>query len=702
MLLTGTISILQMILLPGLVLCNILKLRPAGSIQKWLYIFSFSLYSNYVIVTLLVLLSIYYSLTVWLIVLAELVYLAIIYRKQILSLKNGTEVKSYFLFLFNIYRHNTGSAKVLAAAAVFILLFYAAVLTGNAGTVFYFTDTVNNYEWNKWAIDFSNNILPKFSSHFPQLLPANWSLCYVLTGCPDIHFFPKAVMPLFILGILLMFADLALNRNNSQYLAALIIYGLFAPIVFSLVFIADGNADLPVAFFSFLAFYSFVLSPAQRTDIMEDKKIHIRGFVYPLAGRRGTGYIITFLFATMAAATKLAGFYTFTVSCVLLPISYIYSRNQIRRGLTFKTGIILLFACGISLFWYIKAPDVMYSGLHQPEYVADNYTDSAMNALSLMYYHWGAPVLAFMMITVIASLFHKRIIYVSVVMVMIPLLLWMFKYSPDFRNLSFVIPYMCLCSAAGLYKVAEFIVPRGRPVNSIFINTGETSFRSEIKMPVKILNLFLISVSAAGTGLFIFSLSDSFYYIVLSVYEFIHKYYFRSNRILYFVDFTLILHAEFYQRVFTALSVIITVIPLMILFKIKIKHIMFFAAVSVISASFFITRADIIKHQQNSYNKVDAHNYYSLISTILREKDTSRIVLTNFREITDYKFPGRILFIYSDDTGKLLAAGVKNKIVFLKLETGRKNLSSEVQQAINNNKFNVLLKDDRYILFSTE
>ena len=44
MLLLGLISILQIIFLPGLIALIIFKIKTDTPIQKWLYIFSFSLF----------------------------------------------------------------------------------------------------------------------------------------------------------------------------------------------------------------------------------------------------------------------------------------------------------------------------------------------------------------------------------------------------------------------------------------------------------------------------------------------------------------------------------------------------------------------------------------------------------------------------------------------------------------------------------
>jgi hypothetical protein len=109
-------------------------------------------------------------------------------------------------------------------------------------------------------------------------------------------------MPLFFFANLLMFFDLAIDKKKYVYLIALIIYGLFAPIIYNLVFIADGNGDLPVSFFAFLSFYAYLKTDKENFQLKE--------------------YIIVFLFASTAAGTKLAGFMSFLLVDYVSTIYY--------------------------------------------------------------------------------------------------------------------------------------------------------------------------------------------------------------------------------------------------------------------------------------------------------------------------------------------------------------------------------------------
>ncbi len=60
---------------------------------------------------------------------------------------------------------------------------------------------------------------------------------------------------------------------------------------------------------------------------------------------------------------------------------------------------------------------------------------------------------AFFILTITASFFEKKTRLISLVMIIIPFSLWIIKYSADFRNLSFVVPFLSVSSAFGLYKI---------------------------------------------------------------------------------------------------------------------------------------------------------------------------------------------------------------------------------------------------------
>ncbi len=291
MLLLGILAISQTVFLPGFIFLNSFKIKTKSFIQKWIYVFAFSLFSNYALVTIFTSIGIYKLVIVFIIIFLELLILVYLILVKRIKINLKISIKELILKFISYYNSLTFYRKSILITVSAIILFYFSLFIANIGTIFYFIDTVKNIEWNTWAIDFSNNIFPRFSSHFPQLIPANWSLSYLIIGHPNVHFFPKSFMPLFFFSNLMLFLDLAIRKKRVVYLFGLIIYGLSAPIIYSLVFIADGNADLPVSFFAFLSFYTYLNTDKTKFEIKE--------------------YLLVFLFASTAAGTKLAGFYVF-------------------------------------------------------------------------------------------------------------------------------------------------------------------------------------------------------------------------------------------------------------------------------------------------------------------------------------------------------------------------------------------------------
>ncbi len=564
MLILGLISILQITILPGLIIIILIGLKTETAIQKWLYVFSISLFSNYVLVTILTLFSLYSVSALWVIIIFEIFSLLIFYRGELnVNFLNINFREIFFRFKI-FFKNNNGGNRVLIIISGLISLFYFTVFIANIGTIFYFIDTVNNYEWNRWAIDFANNILPKYSSHFPQLLPANWSICYVIIGKTDVHFFPKFIMPLFFIGNLLIFLDLALTKKNNIYLLGLIIYGLFAPIVFSLVFIADGNADLPVSFFSFMTFYAFV----KYSPVSNDKNV----ISFPeilLANKYEIikNYLFVFLFASMAAATKLAGAYVFTLTSFTL-LSFLFWRKiNLNKKDIIRILLYVFVICILALFWYLRSPEVMASGLNQPEYLSpEGYSAIVYRALKLMYFNFGLTVCVFLIITVGISLFNFGVRYIAIIMVLIPIVIWMFKYSVDFRNLSFVIPFISFSSAVGLSKILDVFNFKHE------LQTEESkSLKVNSDLRLNSRGNIILFLSLSGSGLLaLYTLSDKFYLLLFNIYEFVYKYYFQIHRIVYFIEYDLQLHVDFYQRTFLTLFAIIFVSIILIISKTRL------------------------------------------------------------------------------------------------------------------------------------
>ena len=678
MLLLGILSVLQITLIPGFLLLNFLKIKTQSLIQRCIYIFALSLFLNYSIVTILTLLKIYTFASLWFILILELIWFMLLLTTGKIAFITDLRLNPTIQKYFALYRNSSLHLKIIIALTSIIILFYFALLVSNLGTVFYFVDTVNLIHWNTWAKDFANNSLPYKSFHFPQLIPANWSICYVLTGNSEVNFFPKSIMPLFFLANLLIFVDLAIWKKNYIYLIGLIIYGLFAPIIYSLVFIADGNADLPVSFFTFLTFYQYLRIDKNKFETNER--------------------ILLFLFAATSATTKLAGFYVFLFASIFSLYGLIKNLKSIDRSKIILIFTLVPLILAISLFWHFLKPEVMVSGLHQPEYVGENYILIFLKAAKLMYYNWGLPVLAFLILTVAGSFFVKEIRYVSLIVVIPPLFLWMLKYSADFRNFSFVVPFLSYVSSFGLIKIIGILKNKSIDANIKIPDRVTTHFSDKQKIIGVVLSILCF-------GLFFLFSSDIFFNLILKVHKFISMYYFQSHRINLLVDYTQYISIDYYQSVLATMCIIIPVLYILIIVNVKFYQLIIFIGLSAIFLNFtFIKNDDIVLHQQKQIERIDARNYAEWMNTIIQSSGLNNIVYTNFESISKEKVPGNLNFsiLSEKEIESYFAGATENYLFFLKISLLSKDLKSQVDLKISQAHYEELFNDGNYILLMTQ
>ena len=676
MLLLGILSTLQITLLPGLILFYLLNLKSESSIQRYLYIFSLSIFVNYSLVTVLVLLKLYTIGILWIVIVIELFVLAylLIKRKIIFNINYnlGFVVQKYVSSFVTFASH----IKIIIGLASIAILFYFALFLSNLGTIFYFVDTVNLIHWNTWAKDLAHNMLPVQSSHFPQLIPANWSVCYVLTGNSEINFFAKAVMPLFVFGNLLIFLDLAMRKKNYVYLIGLIIYGLFIPIIFPLVFTADGNADIPVSFFAFLTFYSYIRMSKDKFDFDER--------------------LLFFLFAATTAATKLAGFYVFLFASLISLYGFIKYFKQINRSKIILIFILVPIILAFSLFWHFLKPVTMVSGLHQPEYVGESYVSIFTKAAKLMYYNWGLPVLSFFIVTLVASLFVKKVRYVTLILVIPPLIIWMLKYSVDFRNLSFVIPFLCYVSAFGLFKIIETIKMKPPDLSLMVDNPSEINFKKKNKILGGMVSMICV--------VFFFIIqSEIFFNILLQVHKFLSKYYFQSFRINLLTDYSQYISIDYFQNVFAILLLIFPVLYIVRITKFKLYQLIIITLVATLFLNFtYLSKENILAHQVEQVNRVEARNYANWTNTIIESLKLDKEVYTNFRSLSTEKVPGNLNFKFVDKNQieELLFSQTCENLFLLKIELLPKSLITLINKKSTLINFDTLFNDGTYILIN--
>ena len=187
----GWLAFFQMSFLPGFLLISILKIRVRSIIEKIIFIFSLSLIINFILVFLLTLTKLYQPVYCYVIFISELIIFLIVVKNQPLTVDIFLPKKSSFLY-------NLGAIVVEIVIFRFFLLFIQNL---SLNSVFLTGDAIDS--WNQWAIQWARNQIPKLTYHYPQLIPANWSLTYVFMQTTRVELFAKLLMPLFVLGILL-------------------------------------------------------------------------------------------------------------------------------------------------------------------------------------------------------------------------------------------------------------------------------------------------------------------------------------------------------------------------------------------------------------------------------------------------------------------------------------------------------------------
>jgi uncharacterized membrane protein len=445
----GILAILQMTLLPGLVLKKAFRLK-LGSIQGLVYCFGLSLIANYAAVLLLTTLGLYRQVVVLTLVIAEVAAGLWLYRAELLQSWKVTGVSlwnrlssllHYLLPDLKSVEEDRSIYDVLVGVVTAVFAFFAItdlfwavmVFISNIGSVFNSWDAV--LSWNRWATEWAQNQFPSGVGLYPQLLPANWSLTYIMMNDIHVQFFAKATIPLFLFFILLIFFDLGLNWKSMGAFIGLILTRLIIK-KFTGEFIAEGYADIPMACMAFLSVYAL---------------IKVKGQSDPLVQRQGI--FLGAVFAGGAAVTKAAGIYLLVLYPLLAYLLVLRSRREWTRREKTHT---LLMGLGIALLlcvpWYTYKQIQIAQGLdaNNVEYVTSGIYHGASMLERLSHAFQSLDKYIILLALMIPALFLLDSAYRwLVILLVIPFsLIWAGYFSYDTRNLALIFPFWGL--AAGL------------------------------------------------------------------------------------------------------------------------------------------------------------------------------------------------------------------------------------------------------------
>lgn len=233
-------------------------------------------------------------------------------------------------------------SSLLCIASIFIVF----ISNLSSFSAFIFTDDTT---WNGWTIEWFKGSFPSHTYHYAQLIPANFSIAYVLMGAP-IQYFPKIIAPLFMLYLSLIFFDLGCVKKTLAYFVATITLVFLVKHLSLEYMMTSSYADIPVAFMGFLAISCLLVAQDLLTQC-EIKK-------YLLLGA---------LFALAAGVTKQAGLYIVLIYPLL---SVLFLKNKIDVTLQKKIWWGLSYIMGIFIIvlpMYFYAEVQIRSGNNRSE-----------------------------------------------------------------------------------------------------------------------------------------------------------------------------------------------------------------------------------------------------------------------------------------------------------------------------------------------
>lgn len=452
----GIISIIQMVFLPGLIISKLIKFG-FGGVPRIVAIFGFSLFSNFLLVVLLTLCHIYLQISILIIIILEIATCLWLFRKSLfipfedLFQRFEQWIKSVDYSLSD-KSDSSSIVRIIKYFLFFGLLIFAVTdivwvlqrFTNNLGTVFQTWDAV--VSWNRWALEWSKGIFPTATSYYPQLIPANWSISYVMMNGLELQSFPKAIMPFFSLLILLMLFDLGLKTKSFGFFIGVIITRLIIK-KFTGEFIADGYVDLPMAFFSFASVYLLLCA-----RLKADKKNYDLGLI-----------IASIILAAGAALTKQAGVFVL----LLLPllgylILYRQNHEMFTKQKTRNLLIVYSLAILITASWYLVKWIQINAGVDSSNiayvtkdiYQGAGYLERALDAFTLLGKY------KYLLLALVPAVFIVKKPYRWFgIIVAIPFsIIWIFFFSYEVRNLALIFPIWGLIIGLFVQQLFDYAV----------------------------------------------------------------------------------------------------------------------------------------------------------------------------------------------------------------------------------------------------
>ncbi|HAC62404.1 MAG TPA: hypothetical protein DCF68_02420 [Cyanothece sp. UBA12306] len=470
--LLAPIALLQVCFIPGLIIIS--KLRFKNNIFLFVsIIFALSLVTNYLWVLSLTTLKILSWKITCAFLIIEFIYIFVFIKSISQQIRESLQITKLQIQAIIKPKHNYYLLIFLSTVLIISTSFLLRNINDRIfGTIQVFTAWDAVVSWNRWAVSWSQNQFPTLTWEYPQLIPANWALTYLILGNEKIEFVAKNLMYLFPVFGLISFVGLSLYMSKIEIILGAI-FSVYLIEVSQAMIHQVGYVDIPVSIFAAILFSSgFNVNLFNEQDKFPLKTLLVLGTI-------GGG----------AIAIKQTGAFVFASFIIIFYI------NQLRKR-SFKSQLICLTiliipAIAIGSSWYVLKYFLIQDfssnyvqlvsdpQLHQESFIFKRMTSSFEK-------YFSSYFLIFSVILSLIPRFGKLNFLTHIVwFYLIPwTLIWSAFFSYDNRNLFPVYTSLGLVSGANLYFLLANVITRIKPIKVLAIkyinhkNNSSLSFLS--------------------------------------------------------------------------------------------------------------------------------------------------------------------------------------------------------------------------------
>jgi len=180
MFLLAMLSFLQMAVIPGFLVLSYSRITLESKLQALLYTFALSLLINYLLVFSLTTAGIYKPVIIYTILSIEILLVLYYFTKHNQIVLN---FKDYLTRFITFWETKPFFYKLLFVLSLVMIGLFFYFFISRVKAVFYLNDPV--LAWNRFTLDWFHNQFPVHTWRYPQLIPTNWSIAYMIMQNPD-------------------------------------------------------------------------------------------------------------------------------------------------------------------------------------------------------------------------------------------------------------------------------------------------------------------------------------------------------------------------------------------------------------------------------------------------------------------------------------------------------------------------------------